>query len=222
MAQIFVSHSAKDVELVSFLSKAFAPTQVRAVFEEFEAILKGPPNAAKIANDIRQSNAVFLLLSNTIEQLKHTRDWISWEAGAAGLAALQTNKDVWVLEPVADMEKLSIVVPHFRYYVRFDPNQPKWQSYLTQIVSSYDDSHFLKAISIGAATGGAIGEGVGALWGAGAGLLLAAMASNTRPAGLPIHCPQCASSYSVHLDQPRMRCPVCNTRLVFPTATGTV
>ena len=40
MAQIFVSHSAKDKELVSFLSSAFAPTQVRVVFEEFEAILR--------------------------------------------------------------------------------------------------------------------------------------------------------------------------------------
>jgi hypothetical protein len=38
MAQIFVSHSAKDKELVSFLSKAFSSTNVKAVFEEFEAI----------------------------------------------------------------------------------------------------------------------------------------------------------------------------------------
>ena len=42
MAQIFVSHSAKDKELVAFLSKAFAATPVKAVFEEFEAILRGP------------------------------------------------------------------------------------------------------------------------------------------------------------------------------------
>ena len=216
MARIFVSHSAKDKELVSLLSRAFAPTQVRAVFEEFEAILKGPASAARIANDIRQSNAVFVLLSNTVEQLKHTRDWVGWEGGAAAITALETNKDVWVLEPVADLEKLSIIVPHFRHYVGFDPTQLKWQGYLMQIISSYDDSHFLKAISLGAATGGAIGEGVGALWGAGAGLLLAAMTSNTRPAGLPIRCPQCASSYSVHLDQARMRCAVCNCQLVFP------
>jgi len=220
MAQIFVSHSAKDAELVSFLSKAFAPTRVRAVFEEFEAILKGPANAAKIAADIRQSNAVFVLLSSTVEQLKHTRDWVGWEAGVAGLTALETNKDVWVLEPVADLDKLSIIVPHFRHYVGFDPKQEKWQGYLTQIISSYDDSHFLKAISLGAATGGIFGEGVGALWGAGAGLLLAAMTSNTRPAGLPMHCPACASSYSVHLDQLRMRCPVCNSRLAFPAPRG--
>lgn len=49
MAQIFVSHSAKDKELVAFLSKAFASTPVRAIFEEFEAILKGPANAPRIA-----------------------------------------------------------------------------------------------------------------------------------------------------------------------------
>jgi hypothetical protein len=217
VAQIFISHSAKDTELISFVSRAFASTQVKAVFEEFEAILSGPTNAAKIANDIRQSNAVFVLLSCTIERLQHTRDWVGWEGGVAGLTALETNKDIWVLEPVADAEKLSIVVPHLRHYVRFDPGQLKWQGYLTQIISSYDDSHFLRAISLGAATGGAIGEGEGALWGAGAGLLLAALTSNVRPAGLPVRCPQCSSSYSVHLDQPRMRCPVCNIRLTFLT-----
>jgi DNA-directed RNA polymerase subunit RPC12/RpoP len=220
MAQIFVSHSAKDEELVSFLSRAFASTQVKGVFEEFEAILKGPANAARIANDIRQSNAVFVLLSNTVEQLKHTRDWVGWEGGAAAITALETNKDVWVLEPVTDMDKLSIVVPHFRHYVGFDPKEPKWQAYLSQLIVSYDDSHFLKAISLGAATGGIIGEGVGALWGAGAGLLFAAMTSNTRATGLPIRCPQCSSSYSVHLDQPLMRCPVCNSRLIFPAPTA--
>jgi hypothetical protein len=57
MAQIFISHSAKDSDLVGFLSKAFASTQVKAVFAEFEAILKGPAKAQRIAEDIRASNA---------------------------------------------------------------------------------------------------------------------------------------------------------------------
>jgi len=144
VAQIFVSHSANDTELVSFLSKAFAPTQVRAVFEEFEAILHGPVNAVKIANDIRQSNAVFVLLSNMVERLKHTRDWVGWEGGVAGLTALETNKDVWVLEPVADLGKLSIIVPHFPALRRIRPETAKMQGYLTQIISSYDDSIFIR------------------------------------------------------------------------------
>ena len=41
MAQIFVSHSAKDAELVGFLAKAGAGTKVRLVFEEFEGELGG-------------------------------------------------------------------------------------------------------------------------------------------------------------------------------------
>jgi hypothetical protein len=51
-----------------------------------------------------------------------------------------------------------------------------------------------KAVSLGTATGGMIGQGPEALWGAGAGLLLAAITTNTRPAGLPITCPQCSAS----------------------------
>ena len=57
MAQIFVSHSSKDTALVALLSRAFAATKVKGVFEEFEALLKGPANAQRIAQDIRGSNA---------------------------------------------------------------------------------------------------------------------------------------------------------------------
>jgi hypothetical protein len=217
MAQIFISHSAKDKELVSFLSKAFASTQVKAVFAEFEAILKGPANAQRIAQDIRVSNAVFILVGRNVESLKHTRDWIGWESGIAAAAAMETNKDIWVLESILEMDGLSIVIPHLRHYVCFDQRNDFWQGYLTQIITSYDDSHFLKAMSAGAATGAALGKGEGAAWGAVGGFVLAAMASSQgRPAGFSITCPQCQSFYSVHLCEPRMRCPVCNVRLVFP------
>jgi hypothetical protein len=217
VAQILVSHSSKDKELVALLSRAFAATRVKGVFEEFEAILKGPANAQRIAQDVRESNAVFVLLGKNVEDLKHTRDWVGYESGVSAAAAFQANKDVWVMESIADLEKLSVVIPHLRHYISFDPSNNWWQGYLTQIISSYDNSHVLKAVTAGAATGGVLGEGVGALWGAGVGLFLAARAAPTKPIGIPINCPQCASSYSVHLAQPRMRCPVCNTCLIFPT-----
>lgn len=217
MAQIFVSHSSKDKELVGLLSRAFAATEVKGVFEEFEAILKGPANAQRIAQDVRESNAVFVLLGKNVEELKHTRDWVGWESGVSAAAALQTNKDVWVMESIAESDRLSVVIPHLRHYVCFDPANNRWQGYLTQIITSYDNSHVLNAMSAGAATGAGLGGGVGALWGAGVGLVLAAMAAPTKPMGFTVKCPQCASSYNVHLAAPRMRCPVCNARLVFPT-----
>ena len=215
MSQIFVSHSSKDKHLVALLSRAFAATGVKGVFEEFESILKGPANAQRIAADVRESNAVFILIGKNVELLKHTRDWVAFESGLSAATALQANKDVWVMESIHEMDGLSVVIPHLRHYVCFDPAKEAWQGYLSQIITSYDNSHVLKAMSGGAATGAVFGEGVGALWGAGVGLLLAAMTAPARPAGFSIRCPQCASVYSVHLEEPRMRCPVCNGRLVF-------
>lgn len=128
---------------------------------------------------------MFVLLGKNVEELKHTRDWVGWECGVAA-TALETNKDVWVLESISEMESLSMVIPHLRHYVCFDHTKEFWQGYLTQIILSYDDSHLLKAITAGAATGGVLAKGEGALWGAGVGLALAAMASQAKPAGLPI------------------------------------
>ena len=102
-----------------------------------------------------------------MEELRHTRDWVGWECGFAAGAPLETNKDFWVLEPVTETDGLSVVIPHLRHYVCFDPGADFWQGYLAQIIASYDDSHVLKAVTAGAATGAAFGKGEGAVWGAG-------------------------------------------------------
>jgi hypothetical protein len=52
MAQIFVSHSAKDGELVSFFAKAGVGTKVRLVFEEFEKIMNGSVTPLQVTNNI--------------------------------------------------------------------------------------------------------------------------------------------------------------------------
>ena len=219
MAQIFVSHSAKDKESVDFLSRAFASTQVRAVFEEFDAIQKGPANAERIATNIRQSNAVFVLLGKSVETLKHTRDWIGWESGVAAGVAMETNKEVWVLESITEAPQLSVVIPHLRHYVCFNPADQNWQGYLSQIIASYDDSHFLKAMSGGAVAGAGIAPKkdivAGAAIGAFSGMVLAALSSSPRPAGMLFQCPKCSSVYSVHLCTNWMRCPVCNSQWQF-------
>jgi hypothetical protein len=220
MAQIFISHSSKDKDSVDLVSRAFASTQVRAIFEEFDAIHKGAANADRIANDIRQANAVFMLLGTNVEILRHTRDWIGWEGGFAAGMAFQTNKDIWVLESITEADTLSVLIPYLRHYLCFNPLDPAWQGYLSQVITSYDDSHFLKAMSAGAVTGAAVAPksqtAAGAAWGAGAGLLLAALNAQTRPSGAFFQCPKCWSSYSVHLCAPWMRCPVCNSRWQFP------
>lgn len=212
MASIFVSHSARDIESRTLLANAFAATNVRGIFEEFDAIARGPADAERIRNNIRQSNAVFVLLGRNVESLAHTRDWVGHEGGIAA----ETNKDIWVLEPITEAEGLSVVIPRFRHYVCFNPVDERWQAYLTQIIGSYDDSHFLKAMSGGAVAGAAIAPKE-EIWGGIAaggfvGMLLAAFSSSTRPAGALFQCPKCLSVYSVHLCFNWLRCPVCNGR----------
>lgn len=216
MAQIFVSHSAKDAELVGLLSRAFAATKVRGVFEEFDAIRKGPANASRIIQDIRQSNAIFTLLGRNVESLPHTRDWVNFEGGAAAGASPQPVKDHWVIESLQDLGVISVVVPRLQHYICLDPRAEVWQGYLTQIISSYDDSHVLPTaatcgLTVAAATENIVAGFVGGM----AALMLAAMATQSRPAGVSIRCLQCTSVYNVHLASQRMRCPVCNMQLAL-------
>jgi thiamine biosynthesis protein ThiC len=76
MAQIFISHSAKDTSLKNFINQAFATTKVEAKYEEIEAILDGRRTAQQIAADIGRSNAVFILLGENVEKLRHTQQWV--------------------------------------------------------------------------------------------------------------------------------------------------
>lgn len=211
MAQIVVSHSAKETKPLEFLNKAFASSNVQAKYEEIEAIVSGRRTAAQIKADIAISNAIFVILGPNAEALKHTRDWIVWESGNAAAA----NKDVWVLEAFEDCPKLSMVIPHLRHYVAFHYND-QWLNYLRQMISSYDDSHVLPAGVAGGFIGTAIGGEPGAIIGGILGIAFGRnLAAQARPAGVSITCLGCRSVYSVHVAVPSLRCPVCNARIQF-------
>ena len=58
MAQIFISHSAKDTKPLQFLNQAFATTNVEAKYEEIEAIVSGKRTSQQIKADIAGSRAI--------------------------------------------------------------------------------------------------------------------------------------------------------------------
>jgi len=215
MSQIFVSHSAKDKGTVDFFSNAFAGTKVRAVFEEFEKILTGEITPSKVITDIESSKAIFVILSENVQNIPHTRDWVLWETGVA------TNRDIWVFEPYPLFGTISVVIPCLRHYVIFGINGP-WLGYIRRIIESYDDSHTLPTVLITSAMGAGIGAALiekdkagGAVLG-GIGGTIAGLAmsdkSKERPVGLNVVCASCRSSYNIHIPDGlnRFRCPVCN------------
>ena len=88
MAKIFASHSQRDKDIIHFFLEAFAGTKVKLLLEELEQKLPVGVTVEKVEADIQSSNAVFVLLSENVENLKHTRDWMNWECGAS------KNKDI--------------------------------------------------------------------------------------------------------------------------------
>ncbi len=215
MAQIFVSHSKRDQDLVGFFSSAFAGTKVKAVFEEFEKILTGEITSPKVMQDIENSNAVFVILSQNVQKIPHTRDWVVWETGIA------KNKDIWVFEPYSQLDSISVVTPYLRHYVIFSMTED-WFGYIRNIIESYDDSHILPTVLTGAGIGAALAEEdkvggafLGGIGGAIAGHVLFGK-SIERPRGWDIVCSNCRSSYNAHIPQEMVfRCPVCNTHLIL-------
>jgi len=211
MSQIFVSHSGRDTAHLALFERAFANTHVRAVFEEFDAQFVGKVTAAKVARDIGNSNAVFVLLSQTAQGIPHTRDWITWEAGVSE----GRNRDLWVFEPVATLGTVNLIIPALRHYVLF-PENGSFVKFLHSVIVSYDDHHVVPTTAVTAGLGAAMGRGPGALLGLLAGLMLSGT-STKRPAGMQARCNGCGSIFSVHVprNQPQIRCPACNASLAW-------
>ncbi len=206
MAQVFISHSKIDKDIIHFFLEAFAGTKVKPHLEELE---KDPPSgvtAEKIERDIQASNAVFVLLSENVENLKHTRDWITWECGTA------KNKYIWIFEPVESLGKIRVIIPRLNHYVLFEKTE-EWRKYLRSIIENYDDSHVVPTLSA-ATVGGALlnerdrGEGAAAGFAVGlAGLLLF---NKSKPSfGIDVQCWKCSSNYKIHR-YGKFRCAVCN------------
>lgn len=215
MAQIFISHSARDEALKNFFNQAFATSAVNAKYEEIEQLYKGAITTQAIEQDITFSSAIFVLLSQNVDSLDHTRDWIGYEVGFAK-GAQGGNKDVWVFEHVNDAGRLTKVIPNFDHYVVYDTSDTALV-FMKAVVESYDDGRVLRNVAVG--TG--IGAMVGMPW-IGAGV--AAVYSNLstgRPQGIEVIC-GCLLKYKIHLPQQFTvyQCPKCRQFWPQPGAIG--
>ena len=126
MAQIFISHSRKDKNIIDFFLEAFAGTNVKPHLEELEKDVPTGITANQIGIDIQASNCLFVLLSENVGNLKHTRDWVNWECGTA------INKDIWIFEPSESLGKINIVSPRLNHYVLFEKTD-EWRKYIIML-----------------------------------------------------------------------------------------
>jgi hypothetical protein len=203
MAQIFLSHSQRDEHIKDLFLRAFRGAGVSDIYREYENAPPSGVTAELIAQDIERSSAVFVLLSEIVEALPTARDWILFECGIA--AAKQ--KPVWVFEPYQSFGKITITIPRFDHYVRFNDNDA-WRHYLHSIAASYNDAPMLGRVAVTILGGIAFGV-PGALVSLLGGVAL--FQTPERPAGYLTSCPICKRSFAAHLPDERQpfRCPNC-------------
>jgi hypothetical protein len=79
--KIFVSHSSKDTTLISLIKLAFANQEIKPYFARLEMEGKNP--VEKITQAINSSIGLFALITPTVVNDKHTRDWVVFELGVA-------------------------------------------------------------------------------------------------------------------------------------------
>ena len=207
MAHIFISHSRKDEDILNLFLRAFRGSGVTDVYREFENPVPIGAIAEIIGRDIEFSSAVFVLLSETVEVLPFTRDWVLYECGAAGMK----QKPIWVFEPYESFGNISVTIPRFEHYVRFKTdkqNRETWRIYIHNIAASYSDNPFFAKAGLAA-----LGGWLGGPWLALGGLLLGSLLAPSidRPNGYATGCPNCGRGFIVHLPRPEdaFRCPAC-------------
>jgi len=81
MTSIFLSHSSKDRNVVSFFQNAFSGTNVNPFLMEYENY-RNPPWSV-IRKDILESSTLFLLLGPNLNSSPYTQNWVSYEVGVA-------------------------------------------------------------------------------------------------------------------------------------------
>ena len=133
MAQIFVSHSRKDGNIRDFFDRAFAGSSVKAVRVEFEEAPE--PASQYIAQQIKFSDAIFVLLGPNIVGSSYTQNWVAFEIGLA--AAYEYAKHIWVFEP-KQYEGLDFPVPFLHHFVVYDLYSEEDFRYIQDIVRAYE------------------------------------------------------------------------------------
>jgi hypothetical protein len=214
MASIFISHSKRDEETINAFCRVFAQTTMRAVLEEFDTY--AVPPWAKIAKDVQESSAVFLLLSSHLNATAYTQNWVSYEVGLA----CAMKKPVWVYEQY--QAPVHFPVPYLTDYVLYDPTCQEQLSAIKNLVKSYDPSPALAGLILGGLIGGLISGGAGI----GVGAIAGGAVLQRRNSGLPVQCPHqnCQIRFNIYSQLHSVLCPACRQMFtlnwMLPPATN--
>lgn len=136
MADVFISHSRRDHELVIFMNEVCTAAGVRAREFEFNFAALGGTANEEIAAIMRGCSVLFVLLGRNASCSLHTSNWIASEVGLAkGM-----NIPIWVVED--RFASVDFPVPFVDHYIRINVGDPAHRDpedhwYMQQLVEAY-------------------------------------------------------------------------------------
>ncbi|MFH0897568.1 MAG: TIR domain-containing protein, partial [Candidatus Bathyarchaeota archaeon] len=129
LRQVFVSHSSKDKELIDVYRSYFDDAGVKPIFMEYERwSRKGEPNWKWINRHIKESDALWVILTRNVVDLKspQTQNWVSYEIGVTSACEPRKPVYVWMEEPI------NFLVPYLDHYIPYsihlEKKDEKWWS----------------------------------------------------------------------------------------------
>ncbi len=203
MRQILIVGSQADRRFKPFFEKVFPTVGVATLWETYERITSGPKGLETFQEQVRTSDAIFLVLDENMQALCNARAWSFGKPGFTG------NKDLWVFEHCEDMKRISLRVPDLKHHVAFYITNA-WNDYVQRIAETVaaGGTPPLPAGHLELPSPATMGEAFNGTSG-----MALFDHSTARPTGAKCLCPQCGAAYDLHLpiDMRIVRCRVCGT-----------
>lgn len=215
MAQVIFIHAREDRDSANFLLRAFSNTGITPLVMECadNALLFMP--GGNFEQTVNNSAAVFILFTAALGNNKYLKNQVE------AVCAYAAGKEVWILEPTAQLGKISAKIKNFKHYARFEETDG-WLSYLQAAIKYYDDSDVNTLLATTTAGGAMIAQKdafAGGVSGFLVGLLLLGLKRSQRQEfGLLTMCRNCGKTFRLHLTQGTVeyRCVACGVFCLRP------
>lgn len=202
MANIFISHSRRDKELITAMAKVLRNIGHTPIIEEFmPEEEKEPVPYEEIRKNVSLSNYVFLFLTDNIVATEYTHNWVAFEVGLTA----SSRKRLFVFERTG--VPVPYPIPYLTDYMIFDEDSTKDILDIQALAKKLSE---LPKAAIGAGAGALLGLPFGPIGFILGGLGGALLGAGAEEKILEVQCPHCGVSFNYYSPQYiGFNCPAC-------------
>ena len=207
MDTVFVTHSRHDAPILEHIRELVQSAGVSPILYQYN--VNGlTPAWSEIRDSIKNSQAVFIVLSNNLSSSSHTQNWVGLEVGIA----CSFGKRVYVFEELHRVT--SFPIPYLTDYVPYDLQDPQLRTLISSVARGYNFQPQRSAI-LGLGGLGALLFGPPGLVG---GAILGALSKQPQhPPYIHLVCYHldCKTRFNSYVWLEQMECPACRRGLRF-------